>query len=250
MKTRLILATVAAGLVLAGCDRVRIAQTEDFIPNGPGSQIRGIDDTSGLSQTSFRYYTKTEMVVKLCSLQSDNHNDQRKTASVEVPQAVYSVSPTTGAVVVTEGPSITFNAWNPAIPPFDMANCIAEGTTGQWARFLTFLSGKLLDVAKSAIPYGAGYLVLDRAFNAMDDPSIQVLGDDNRVAGPGAQYDERPGVNGEDLRGILNDQSDALTEQTEDIIDALEPDDPPTVPDGATSATTTSTTTTTSTVTP
>lgn len=220
-------------IVLQGCETA--AKTQTTKPATFNSTPEVIEGNTGLSQHSHRYLTKVNMVVGLCTLQSNNHNQQRIITStsptIVMPNAI------TGAYEIVPVPEDQRDVfYNPNIPPFNMSGCVAEGTTGQWARFMKFFTGEVLGFAKAVVPYGAAYLVADKVFDAIDEPSVAVTGDNNQVAGPSGSFDNNPGVTGTEVRDMLGDQSNANAAETGAIIEALTDDG---FPEGTTGTITT-----------
>lgn len=134
--------------------------------DGDGRFEQQVTNTEKLSQRTLRLQEKRILANGLCSLQSNNHNEQR---------LVVSSSP----LVIVDGSAITIpeeaqtKFYNPSIPPFNMPGCIAEALRWGGERLLA----KVIDAGRDLLTLGIkGAAAYKIAKEVTDNSGVKVNG--------------------------------------------------------------------------
>ena len=147
MKKLLLISIIA----LSGCTNAVLSPDRTKpVPNQAHSPE---DSYYNLTQKSVRYIKKAQMVQYNCDVQSLRHNEQRLIMEVAPPVIIQD-----GRAVVMQGYPTT-KVYNQAIAPFNMTQCIVEGTKTGTERIISQFVGTVEKLALKTLDQSKWYAI-------------------------------------------------------------------------------------------
>lgn len=165
-----------------------------------------VENTENLSQKTIRYQEKVTLAKALCSLQSDNHQEQKITTEVEYTPIVI----VDGTFV--EVPQSKMTSYDNSVKPFDMVGCIEESLRWGGERLLGLVISKASDLLTKTIYGVAAVEIADRI---TDNSGVRIDGVEEGATVSVGTDNADSDVDNSDNRD-LSDNSDNRSDQAGD----------------------------------